>query len=204
MKVLLPCFDKRQLLYIASLLLLIACSSTPRQQGTVADASAAPQLPAAYERALTLMEDGDYQQAIPVLQHFIEKKPDLAGPHLNLGIAYHRTEQPDAALEALLKAIELNPDNAVAHHQAAILHREQGRFEAALESYKRALKLDPDYALAHRNLGILYDLYLQQPSLALNHYRKYLELRPESDSKVSGWIVDLERRTGNTQARAER
>jgi tetratricopeptide (TPR) repeat protein len=149
------------------------------------------------------MESGDYPQAIAVLRKFIEQEPELAGPYLNLGIAYRQTGQPDAALEALQKAIELNPANAVAHHQIAIVHREQGRFDAALEAYTRALELEPDYALAHRNLGILYDLYLQQPALALNHYRTYLELSQEPDSQVRDWVVDLQRRVENAQARAE-
>ena len=149
------------------------------------------------------MEAGNYPQAIPVLQDFIDKEPELAGPYLNLGIAYRQTGQLDGALEALQKAIELNPENAAAHHQVAIIHREQGRFDAALEAYSRALELAPDYALAHRNIGILYDLYLQQPALALDHYRKYLELSQQPDSRVSDWVVDLERRTGSAQARAE-
>ena len=93
--------------------------------------------------------------------------------------------------------------NAAAHHQLGILYREQGEFEAALNAYNSALELDGEYALAHRNVGILYDLYLQQPVLALDHYKKYLELAGEPDKTVDGWIVDLERRSVSAQARAE-
>ena len=202
-RALLAFYDKRQLLYALSAMLLIACSGAPPQHGQGAVASEPPVLPAGYDRALRLMESGKYTEAIPVLHEFIKKEPALAGPYLNLGIACRQTGQVDAALEALDKAIELNSANAVAHHQIAILHREQGRFEAALEEYKRALQLAPDYALAHRNIGILYDLYLQQPALALKHYRKYLELSEQPDSRVSDWLVDLERRTGGAQVKAE-
>jgi tetratricopeptide (TPR) repeat protein len=175
----------------------------PRQQAHPKDAATTPQLPAPYARAITLMERGEYRQAIPVLQEFITKEAGLAGPYINLGIAYRHTEQPDEALQTLSKAVELSPSNAVAHHQIAIIHREQGRFEAALASYKQALELAPDYALAHRNLGILYDLYLQQAGPALNHYRRYQELAPQPDNTVNSWIIDLERRVGAAQARAQ-
>jgi tetratricopeptide (TPR) repeat protein len=200
----LPFSNKQPLLYVALLMLLSACSGTPPQHGPAVAGPESPALPAAYDQALILMGKGDYPQAIAVLTNFIDKEPELAGPHLNLGIAYRQAGQPDAALEALQKAVELNPANAVAHHQIAIVHREQGRFEAALEAYTRALELAPDYALAHRNLGILYDLYLQQPALALKHYRTYLELSQEPDGKVRDWVVDLERRVDSAQARAER
>jgi tetratricopeptide (TPR) repeat protein len=199
----LPFSDKLPLLYGASLLLLVACSTTPRQQGPGASGPESPALPRSYDQALVLMGSGDYTQAIPVLQKFIDKEPELAGPYLNLGIAYRNTGQLDAALEALHKAIELNSANPVAHHQIAIVQRELGAFEAALEAYTQALELAPDYALAHRNLGILYDLYLQQPAAALNHYRTYLELNPQPDNKVRDWVVDLERRVTGAQAKAE-
>jgi lipoprotein NlpI len=103
-------------------------------------------------------------------------------------------------MKALKKAIDLNPATASAHHQLGILYREQGDFESALGAYGKSLQLDAGYALAHRNIGILYDLYLGQPALALEHYKKYLELAAEPDPSVDRWLVDLERRSGSTQA----
>jgi tetratricopeptide (TPR) repeat protein len=196
-------FGKGQLLYPAALILLSACTAAPPQHEPIASVSKPPALPRSYDQALALMQSGDYAQAIPVLLKFIDEEPGLAGPYLNLGIAYRETAQLDVAQEALQKAIGLNPTNAVAHHQIAIVYREQGSFDAALEEYKQALTLAPDYALAHRNLGILYDLYLQQPTAALGHYRTYLELGQQTDSQVRDWVVDLERRVSNAQARAE-
>ncbi len=77
-----------------------------------------------------------------------------------------------------------------------------GMFDESLAAYKKSLKLDHDYALAHRNIGILYDLYLQLPEQALNHYKKYLQLTSEPDKQVNNWIIDLERRTGSSRAKA--
>ena len=162
----------------------------------------AEKLPRDYDNALVLMQSGDYAAAIPVLKAFIEKRPRHAGPYINLGIAYLRAGDEENALKSLQAALERNPASAAAHHQIGILHRGQGDFAAALEAYKKALQLKPDYALAHRNIGILYDLYLQQPALALDHYRRYLELSTEPDKTVDRWVVDLERRSGSAQASA--
>ena len=198
-----PFSNNRRCLYAAALLALTGCSSTPHQRDTAASSTEARGLPAKYEQALLFMQGDDHEQAIPVLEAFIADEPEMVGPHLNLGIAYRHTGQLDAALNALRKAIELKPDNAVAYHQIAIIYREQGRFQAALDAYRQALTIEPEYALAHRNLGILYDLYFQQPEQALDHYRRYLEFSRQPDSRVSDWIVDLERRTASTQARVE-
>ena len=205
MRILSPFCNKTVSVCLAGLLVLLAgCSSAPKHaDGTESSAKEPVKLPRDYDKALVLMQSGDYQAAIPVLQAFIDKKPGLAGPYINLGIAYRQTGDSNAAAQAMHKAIELNPANAAAHLHLGILYREQGKFDAALDSYNTALKLNDGYALAHRNIGILYDLYLQQPALALEHYKKYLELVGEPDKTVNRWVVDLERRTGSAQARAE-
>jgi len=187
---------------LIGVLLLSGCSSAPtsRVESAGHKPESSPALPADYDKALLLMQSGDYQAALPLLLDFIDKNPELAGPYINLGIAYQYTDQDEAAMKALKKAIELNPATASAHHQLGILYREQGDFESALSAYDKSLQLDAGYALAHRNIGILYDLYLGQPALALEHYKKYLELAAEPDPSVDRWLVDLERRSGSTQA----
>ena len=155
MKILLPYCNKTLAACIAVLLLLSGCSGT----ATRGDKTAEPvKLPRNYDSALVLMQSGDYQAAIPVLQAFIEKNPELAGPYLNLGICYQKSGELEAAVAALTKATELNPKNTVAYQQLGIIYREQGNFEAALDAYTNALKLDSEYALAHRNVGILYEI----------------------------------------------
>jgi tetratricopeptide (TPR) repeat protein len=185
---------------VVGLLLLNGCSSTASRHATPSEAAKVQPLPRDYENALTLMRSGDYGAAIPVLQDFSGRHPDLAGPCVNLGIAYRQIGDKAAALAALDKAIELNPDNAPAYLQRGIMLREAGDFQGALHAYDQALTLQPDYALAHRNIGILYDLYLQQPGQALTHYKRYLELIDDDDKTVSGWVIDLERRANSAQA----
>jgi len=196
-----PFFNKAVLVFAISLI-TAGCAGVRAPETT--DSKITKQevkLPRSYDNALVLMQSGDYQAAIPVLKAFIARRPELAGPLLNLGIAYHLTGQDEAAANALNQALKLNAENPAIWHQLAILYRNQGDFNAALDAYRKALELDPDYALAHRNIGILYDLYLQKPGPALQHYRKYLALNGKEDTTVSRWITDLERRSGNAQAK---
>lgn len=203
MKALLPYYSKFLIACLTGLL-LISCSSKPVRTGNsgTPDEKPAEKLPRNYDKALVLMQSGDYQAAVPALKTFIEEQPKHAGPYINLGIAYRQADDNEAALAAFARAIELNPSSAAAHHQLGILYREQGNFEAALDAYNQALKLDPDYGLAHRNIGILYDIYLQQPGHALEHYKRFLELEGDSDADVNRWVVDLERRSGSAQVSA--
>ena len=197
-----PRFNKAVLVITAALLTTGCAGVRLPVASDTAGVAQETRLPRRYDDALALMKSGDYPAAIPVLRDFIADYPELAGPQLNLGIAYRMTGQDEAAAEALQRALKLNPLSPAAWHQQAILYRNQGDFHAALEAYNKAIELDQGYALAHRNIGILYDLYLQQPGPALQHYRKYLSLIDSEDIMVSRWITDLERRSGNAQARA--
>ena len=70
-----------------------------------------------------------------------------------------------------------------ANYQRAKTAYERQDFEAASESYKKALEVNPEFAQAHLELGLLCDDKLGDPVSAIYHYRRYLELRPDSDKK---------------------
>jgi tetratricopeptide (TPR) repeat protein len=85
-----------------------------------------------------------------------------------------------------------------------VVHRVQGRFTEAERSYLEAIKADTGYANAWFNLGVLYELYLQSPVLALEHYERFRELHAADDAtgEVDKWIADLRRRTGAVEQAA--
>lgn len=60
---------------------------------------------------------------------------------------------------------------------------EQQDFQAAAEFYKKSLSVNPDFARAHLELGLLCDEKLGDPIAAIYHYRRYLELRPDSEKR---------------------
>ncbi len=166
-----------------------------------------PAATAQYQRALMYMEAGDDERAVQELEVFSAAYPGYAGPQINLAIIHGRNDRDAAAAAALEQAIELCSGCAPAYNEQGILWRRQGRFQEAEAAYLNAIDSDPDYALAYINLGVLYDLYLQQPELALDYYQQYALLDSDipDDVEVDKWIADLKRRNGQAQraARAE-
>ena len=63
--------------------------------------------------------------------------------------------------------------------------------DRAIELCEQALRRRPDLALAHRELGLMLDNYREDYELALYHYRRYLELRPDSPQRET--IEELRR-----------
>lgn len=65
----------------------------------------------------------------------------------------------------------------------ALAAKEAQDIDGAIEWCEKALERRPDLALAHRELGLMLDNYRQDPVAALYHYRRYLELRPDSKNR---------------------
>jgi tetratricopeptide (TPR) repeat protein len=148
-----------------------------------------------FDRAVAMLKDEDYDEAIVLLEKVIEKSPGVTAPYIDIAIAYGRTGAPDQAEENLKTALELFPEHPVACNEYGLLYRRIGRFTEARAMYEKAIARFPDYYPAHRNLGIVCDLYLDDPACALEHYEIYSEARPE-DKQVKLWVADLRARLG--------
>jgi tetratricopeptide (TPR) repeat protein len=149
-----------------------------------------------FDRAVTMLKDEDYDEAVVLLEKVIEKSPGVTAPYVDIAIAYQRTGRPELAEENLKTALELFPEHPVACNEYGLLYRRTGRFTEARAMYEKALARFPDYYPARRNLGIVCDLYLSDLACALEHYETYSEARPE-DKQVKLWVADLRTRLGH-------
>lgn len=155
-----------------------------------------PQAQQQFDAALALIDSGKREQAAQQLQAMAAAYPEYSGPLLNLGILQIKTSHYAEAETALKAALQRDPDLAAAYNYLGIVYRNLGRFKESEAAYQRALEIDDKYALAHLNLGVLCDLYLQQPERALSEFERYLQLAPAPEPQVSGWVKELQRRTG--------
>ena len=151
-----------------------------------------------YEQALVLLQQGRHDQGVALLDAVAEAAPELTAPRIDLGIAYHRAGNLEAAEKNLLLALELNPDHPTTHNELGIVYRKAGRFSQARESYEAALAIYPGYHYARRNLAILCDLYLADMACALENYEAYMATVP-SDDEASMWISDIRYRIGQQE-----
>ena len=148
-----------------------------------------------FERAVAMLNEQEYGQAIALLEKVIEQSPGVTAPYIDMAIACEHIGKSEQAEEHLKTALLLFPEHPVACNEYGMLFRKTGRFAEARAIYEKALSIFPDYYPVHRNLGILCDLYLNDLACALEHYEIYSEARPE-DKQVKSWIADLRARLG--------
>jgi len=127
------------------------------------------------------------------------RERELAGLKQELRRREHRlskAERMTRVLESARGRVDRAADLEMRdiHYNMAVVYAREGRVVEAEREYLRALDLDPYDADTHYNLGILYDDELGDKERAAMHYRKFLELRPDSPDidQVRGWLMDLE------------
>ena len=157
-----------------------------------------------YERALSLMKQGNAEEAYALLEELQGKAPAFSGPLLNQALIRLSQKKPADALERLKKAAALNDKNPYVWNLTGYAEKQLGHFKLAKEAYEKALALSPNYGKAHFNLAVLSDLYLQDLPNALKHYEAYQALQSKPDATVAKWIVDLQKRTGVYKAPAKK
>jgi Tfp pilus assembly protein PilF len=143
-----------------------------------------------FDRAVNILKNKDYDQAIDIFQKVIEQSPSVTAPYINIAIAYQATGKTEQAEKHLKTALKLFPEHPVVCNEYGLLYRKTGRFAEARAIYEEAIERFPDYYPAHKNLGILCDLYLNDPACALEHYEIYSEAKPE-DKQIKLWIAGL-------------
>jgi len=148
-----------------------------------------------FNRAVGMLKDQNYGQAIDLLEKVIAQSPGISAPYIDIAIAYQRIGKPEQAEEHLKKALKLFPEHPVASNEYGLLYRKTGRFAEARVTYEKAIARFPDYYPLHKNLGILCDLYLDDSECALKQFEIYSARRP-ADAQVKIWISELRMRLG--------
>lgn len=99
-------------------------------------------------------EEGNYPEAIALLNQLLNRDPQNAIDYNNRGLVYFQAGQPDQAIADYNKALELNPHLAKAYNNRANCYAACGNLIVALSDYDQALDLNPSYVRAWLNRGI--------------------------------------------------
>lgn len=147
-----------------------------------------------YNRAIGELRKGNLDSAQARFKDLSAQYPALSGPIVNQAIILRKKGKTQEAYDLLQKSILQHGKNPHLLNELGVLSRQLGKFKQAQVSYESAIRVDERFAAAHYNLGVLADLYLHDPVLAKQEFEIYQTLIPEPDKKVSGWIIELQRR----------
>lgn len=104
-----------------------------------------------------------------------------------------------ALLAAILSlCVSCGPPNERAHpvFRNGVNLRNKGEFKKAAAAFEKYLLVNPRSAITHSNLAEIYNDNLNDPLMAIYHFRKFLEFEPESPDaqSVKAWIEAAEKR----------
>jgi tetratricopeptide (TPR) repeat protein len=106
--------------------------------------------------AQAALDAKDYATAAKNFQDFLEKKPDDAPVHFQLGYTYTALQQPTQAAQEYQKAIDLDPKMEEAYLNLG-LTLAQTDPAAAIAPLSKAVELKPDQMEANFALGVAYE-----------------------------------------------
>lgn len=146
-----------------------------------------------YARAAEMLAQKRYADGIALLQQITTKQPALTAAHVDLGIAYAKTDALEQAEASLKRALELQPRHPIAWNELGLVQRRLGKLNEARASYEKSLAAAPGFHFARLNLAVLCDLYLDDANCALDNYLLYQQVVPD-DKQVAGWIASARNR----------
>lgn len=132
-----------------------------------------------------------WADSIALWQDCVNKSPDKARPHSNLGRALGEKGEFDRGIFELNKSLQIKPDYAVAHNNLGTLLEKKEQFEEAASHFRKAIELVPNYAKGHYNLGVVL-LRQQKVDGAISHLQKCLTLSPDAPNALNNLGVAFE------------
>jgi tetratricopeptide (TPR) repeat protein len=128
--------------------------------------------------AQILLEQGDAQEALTVVEAFLQGAPrDIEALNLR-GIALRRLGRPAEAVVVYDRALAVRPRHASLHFNRAIALDRLGGTEEAARAYERAIDLEAGHVLALSNLARLHARAGDAPR-ALECGRRAVTLAPD-------------------------
>jgi tetratricopeptide (TPR) repeat protein len=114
---------------------------------------------------------GYWKNAIEFLNRSLALKP-MIETYTDLGRAYSKLNEPEAAFQAYSEALKLNSESEITNYNLGVGLRELGRHNEAAEAFKRAIEIKKDFREAVFNLALEYS--------DLSEHAKFLETMKEA------------------------
>lgn len=120
----------------------------------------------------------EYDSAAGYFEAAIDKAPQSADAHGNLGVLFFELNDGKHAELCFLTALDCDPNHIDSISNLANLYQSEARWREALELYLRAVEIDPHNPTILNNLGSTL-IALRQHDMALSIFRKSIALQPQ-------------------------
>ena len=135
-----------------------------------------------YHEVQPLLTNGDTHRAIGALERLLEKFPDFALAHNDLGVLYYHTDNKEKARHHYERAVEMMPENINFQKNMADFYcLELGRIEEALKIYVDILTTHPQDIETLLATGQICAA-LEKPGDARDFFNKVLEIEPWNEA----------------------
>ena len=101
------------------------------------------------------MSSNNPYDEIPELRRLVQKNPDSAESHFELGVALLQAKDHKSALESFKQAIQLNEKDSRFFYNLALCYQHLNLYDSAINAYKDAVLLSPADYEAWSNLGLI-------------------------------------------------
>jgi len=132
-------------------------------------------------KARELGLEGDFDQAVSMMNEIIKEDPDIIDAYFTLGNLYFKERKFEKALEAFFEALDRKPDDAFTVINIANSYIQLRNFEEAEKFILSFLPSLPPDSQVNLVLGNIYNSQKKYDQ-AIEYYNKCLELNPYSAS----------------------
>ncbi|HKU26758.1 MAG TPA: sulfatase-like hydrolase/transferase [Candidatus Sulfotelmatobacter sp.] len=108
------------------------------------------------QKGMMAVEDGRFDDAVPLLKQVLADSPLVTAAQLQLGIALAKTKRYDEAIGALRKSLEQLPDSVQAQYELGLALFETGSWRDAVPYFESVAKKRPKWADAQFSLAAVY------------------------------------------------
>jgi protein O-mannosyl-transferase len=131
-----------------------------------------------YNYGYALMQQGEFNRAIPHLAEALRIEPRFFAALVYMGLSLEKQGNLEDAIAYYDRAVAVDPNNADVRTNLGLLLAREGRFSEAAAQLIDVLRLTPNSAEAHSNMGGVL-LMAGQPEKSVPYLRTALRLKPD-------------------------
>lgn len=130
------------------------------------------------QEGMMAVEDGRYEEAIPLLKQVLADSPLVTAAQMQLGIALSKVRRYDEAIVALRKAVEQLPDSVQARYELGLALYETGSWRDSIPYFEFVAKKRPKWPDAQFSLASVYARTQHVPE-AVDLLQTVIQLNPQ-------------------------